>query len=69
MINDEPILCEDVDTVVSCYAPRAAEVPQWLSEQYPELRIVGDALTPRTVEEAILEGFRAMRMNHEARAA
>ena len=69
MINDEPILCEDVDTLVSCYAPRSAEVPQWLVEQFPQMQIVGDALTPRTVEEAILEGFQAVHVKPEPRAA
>ena len=69
MINGEPILCEDVDTLVSCYALRAVEVPQWLVEQFPQLRVVGDALTPRTVEEAILEGFQALHWESGSRAA
>jgi hypothetical protein len=57
MINNEAVVCEDVDTIVSCYAARANGVPGWLSETNSKIYAVGDAISPRTVEEAVLEGF------------
>ena len=64
MINGEPIICDDVDTIVSCYAPQSSKECEWLFEltdmdKQPTLIKIGDALMPRTVEEAILDGFQA----------
>ena len=64
MINDEPIICDNVDTIVSCYAPQSNKECEWLFEsidkrKQPTLIKVGDALMPRTVEEAVLDGFQA----------
>jgi hypothetical protein len=64
MINGEPIICENVDTIVSCYAPQSNRECDWLFEstgthKRPTLIKVGDALVPRTVEEAVLDGFQA----------
>ena len=64
MINDEPIICDNVDTIVSCYAPQSSKECEWLFEsidkrKQPTLIKVGDALMPRTVEEAVLDGFQA----------
>lgn len=64
MINGEPIICENVDTIVSCYAPQSNRECDWLFEststhKQPTLIKVGDALVPRTVEEAVLDGLQA----------
>ena len=64
-INGEAIVCEDVDAVVSCYPPRSNDDCSWVSElKAPDtgslqITTIGDALAPRTVEEAVLEGFKA----------
>ena len=64
-INGEAIICEDVDAVVSCYPPRSNNDCDWVSElKAPDtgplqITTIGDALAPRTVEEAVLEGFKA----------
>ena len=58
-LSAEPIECEAVDGVVTCYAPRSRKGPDWLQEFDGKVLAVGDALSPRTVEEAVLEGHRA----------
>ena len=64
-INGEAIICEDVDAVVSCYPPRSNNDCDWVSELKAQdtepfqIKTIGDALAPRTVEEAVLEGFKA----------
>lgn len=64
-INGEAITCEDVDAVVSCYPPRSNNDCNWISQlktlgtQPLQIKTIGDALAPRTVEEAVLEGFKA----------
>jgi 2,4-dienoyl-CoA reductase-like NADH-dependent reductase (Old Yellow Enzyme family) len=59
MTNGEPILCEETDTVVTCYAPSAqSSLAADLDGFDGELVVIGDAAAPRTVEEAVLEGFR-----------
>jgi 2,4-dienoyl-CoA reductase-like NADH-dependent reductase (Old Yellow Enzyme family) len=62
MTGGEPIVCESVDTVVSCSAPQANRDCDWL-DKMEDLRVfrIGDALAPRTVEEAVLEGLRLAR--------
>ncbi|MBX2839475.1 MAG: FAD-dependent oxidoreductase [Gammaproteobacteria bacterium] len=57
MISEKPIICEQVDTIVSCYAPRANNQFAWLNHLQTKVHFIGDAISPRTVEEAILEGF------------
>lgn len=60
MTSGEPILCEDAETVVlngPLKADRALE--DELEGYRGTVRIVGDAMQPRTVEEAVLEGFQA----------
>jgi 2,4-dienoyl-CoA reductase-like NADH-dependent reductase (Old Yellow Enzyme family) len=59
MTSNEAIICDDVDAIISCYAPRANAVPVWLANSGVETHIVGDAMSPRTVEEAVLEAFQA----------
>ena len=60
MTGDEAIVCERVDTIVSCYAAQANRDSDWI-ESIDGVLItrVGDAVSPRTVEEAILEGLNA----------
>lgn len=64
-INGEAIICEDVDAIISCYPPRSNDDCEWVSDlntpDTPPFQIkkIGDALAPRTVEEAVLEGFKA----------
>ncbi len=62
MTGGEAIVCDDVDAVVSCYAPQANRDCAWVDELDGIGTIwVGDALAPRSVEEAVLEGWRAAR--------
>ena len=62
MTGGEAIVCEGVDTIVSCYAPQANRDCDWL-DAIDGLQVVrvGDAVAPRSVEEAVLEGFNAAR--------
>ena len=62
MTAGEAIVCEDVDTIVSCYAPEANRECDWI-DAIPGLAVsrIGDAIAPRTVEEAILEGMQLAR--------
>ncbi len=62
MTGGEAIVCDDVDAVVSCYAPQANRDCAWIEElDGIGVSWVGDALAPRSVEEAVLEGWRAAR--------
>ena len=56
--SNQPIVCEGVDTIVSCYAPKANQDYDWLGDLNIETHKIGDAVSPRTVEEAVLEGFK-----------
>ena len=53
------IICDDVDSIVSCYAPKSNCEFDWL-EDMDNLAVIkiGDAIAPRTVEEAVLEGLK-----------
>lgn len=56
----EPMICDGIDTVVTCHAPVARDgLVRDLAGFAGEVIVVGDAACPRTVEEAVLEGFRA----------
>ena len=60
MTSGQPIVCDDVDTVVTCYAAQAnRDGEDWISQLDCEVTWVGDAIAPRTVEEAVLEGLHA----------
>jgi len=62
MVSNEAIVCDDVDTIVSCYAPQAnRELDKLLENSPAKVHRIGDAVTPRTVEEAILEGYQTGR--------
>lgn len=60
MTGGDAIVCEDVDSIISCYAPQSNRECDWV-EQMPGIKVikVGDAIAPRTVEEAVLEGLKA----------
>ena len=54
------MVCEGVDTVVTCYAAQVErQCDDLLATLDCEVLRVGDALAPRTVEEAVLDGLRA----------
>ena len=54
----KPIVCEGVDTLVLCYGNRAdGSLASELAGLDMETHFVGDCRSPRTVEEAILEGY------------
>jgi 2,4-dienoyl-CoA reductase-like NADH-dependent reductase (Old Yellow Enzyme family) len=63
MTGGEAIVCEQVDTIVSCYAAQANRDCDWV-EAIGDIAVtrVGDAVSPRTVEEAVLDGFNAARL-------
>jgi len=62
MTSGEAIVCEQVDTIVSCYAATANRECDWIEAQ-PGMVVtrIGDALAPRTVEEAVLEAWQLAR--------
>ena len=49
---------DNIDTIVSCYAPQAnRELEANLARTNATVHWLGDAIAPRTVEEAVLEGY------------
>lgn len=58
--SGEPIICDDVETLVLA-TPHKREAGLWeqLYGSGIELHLIGDALAPRTAEEAVLEGLKA----------
>jgi pyruvate/2-oxoglutarate dehydrogenase complex dihydrolipoamide dehydrogenase (E3) component len=60
--SDRPLALDDVDTVVVAYGARAVDgLGAALRGRVPELVLVGDALAPRLLHDALLEGTRAAR--------
>jgi NADPH-dependent 2,4-dienoyl-CoA reductase/sulfur reductase-like enzyme len=58
--SGEPLLCEDVDTLVVSLGHEAVDELEAQLGDYPGQVIpVGDCLCPRTAEEAVLEGLEA----------
>lgn len=58
--SNEPVVMEGVDTLVSNHAPRrCAELGGELAARGIETTLIGDCLSPRTAEEAVLEGLKA----------
>lgn len=58
--SGEPVVLEAVDTLVLAQgADRAATLEAELDGFPSDVRVIGDAMTPRTAEEAVLEGLRA----------
>lgn len=60
MISEKTIICENVDTIVSCYAPKSNNLYPWMEDLNIDSHLIGDAISPRTVEEAVLEGFKSV---------
>ncbi len=59
MTGGEAMVFEDVDTIVSCYASQSNHDCDWIAEiDGLNVSRIGDAISPRTVEEAVLEGLR-----------
>ena len=59
VMSGEPVLLEGVDTLVLAYGHRSETALQReLDGRVAELHAVGDCLSPRTAEEAVLEGLR-----------
>ena len=57
--SGQPVVMEDVDTLVSHHAPRRNDtLAQALVDFTGEMTLIGDCLSPRTAEEAVLEGLR-----------
>jgi 2,4-dienoyl-CoA reductase-like NADH-dependent reductase (Old Yellow Enzyme family) len=56
----EPIILEGVDTLVTSYGhDRVGELEAELEGWGGEVQVIGDCATPRTAEEAVLEGLKA----------
>lgn len=57
--SGEPIIFEDIDTLVLAQGhARVADLETELDGFPGEVYVIGDALTPRTAEEAVLEGLK-----------
>jgi 2,4-dienoyl-CoA reductase-like NADH-dependent reductase (Old Yellow Enzyme family) len=62
MTGGQAIVCEQVDTVVTCFASQANRECDWVLQiDGIKASHIGDAVSPRTVEEAILEGLQLAR--------
>jgi pyruvate/2-oxoglutarate dehydrogenase complex dihydrolipoamide dehydrogenase (E3) component len=60
--SDRPLTLDGVDTVVLAYGARAVDgLHAALRERVGEVALVGDALAPRLLHDALLEGTRAAR--------
>ncbi|MBL8709921.1 MAG: FAD-dependent oxidoreductase [Rhodospirillaceae bacterium] len=58
--SGEPIIIEGVDTLVASLGhARVATLEEELAGWTGEMHVIGDCLTPRTAEEAVLEGLKA----------
>ena len=54
------MLCEGVDTLVTALGHEpVTELEQALGGYAGEVHLIGDCLSPRTAEEAVLEGLKA----------
>ena len=59
-VNDEAIVCEDVDTLVTDLGQQAETgLEAELEDRDGKVLLAGDCLAPRTCEEAVLEGLKA----------
>ena len=57
--SGEPVIFEEVDTLVASLGHhRVAELEDELADWQGEVHVIGDAQTPRTAEEAVLEGLK-----------
>jgi hypothetical protein len=59
VISGEPIIVEEVDTVVTALGHHSVTALADELDGWPgEVHMVGDCLAPRTAEEAVLDGLR-----------
>jgi len=59
-INGEAVVCDEVDTVVTCSANKAEDgLLRGLEELDIPVHPIGDCMSPRTAEEAVLDGLKA----------
>jgi len=59
VVSNEPVLCEEVDTLVLAYGHDAVTtLHDELDGKVEELHAIGDCVSPRTAEEAVLEGLK-----------
>ena len=59
-VSDEPMLCEQTDTLVLALGNQAVtDLEQELDDYAGEIHLAGDCLSPRTAEEAVYEGLKA----------
>ena len=57
--SGEPVILDKVDTLVSHHAPRrCSELADALDPHTEHVTMIGDCLSPRTAEEAVLEGLK-----------
>lgn len=61
-MSGKPVVYEDIDSLVLCLGhERVADLHNSLRDMPVELHMVGDCQTPRTAEEAVLEGMKVGR--------
>ncbi len=59
-LSGEPVILEEVDTLVTALGTQSETTLEKALENWGgEIQVIGDALCPRTVEEAVLEGLKA----------
>lgn len=59
-MSGEPVVCEDVETLVLCQGHMPVNpLEDSIRDAGMDVHLAGDCLSPRTAEEAVLEGFRA----------
>ncbi len=59
VMTEEPVLYDDVDTLVLAYGHASViDLFNTLNGKFEDLHAVGDCLSPRTAEEAVLEGLK-----------
>ncbi|AHD00069.1 FAD-dependent oxidoreductase [Leisingera methylohalidivorans] len=62
IMNDEPVICEGVDTLVLCQGHTPENAFEGIVRDLGiEFHLAGDCIAPRTAEEAVLEGLHAGR--------
>ena len=60
-LSGEPVILNDVDTLVTAFGAGSSNTleKELKNNFHSKLHVIGDALSPRTVEEAILDGLKA----------
>jgi len=59
VLSEQPVICENTDTLILAYGHRSViSLHDELYREFEDLHAIGDCLSPRTAEEAILEGLK-----------